>query len=115
MTSIISKMLINLLLTIIIEIAIALILKVRNRKDIINIIIINCITNPIVNYFMLIVSYLISNNIIIYTLLIVFELLVIYSEYKYYKNRLIYKKINPIFLSFIFNIISVSLGFILLK
>ena len=37
-----------LLLTVIIELIIALILGVRNKKDIINIILVNVITNPIV-------------------------------------------------------------------
>ena len=84
----------NLLLTIIIELAISLILGIKEKKDINNIIIINCITNPILNIILLIIMYFISNNIIIYSLIFIFEIIVIYLEYLYYKNRIIFKNIN---------------------
>ena len=47
----------NLLLTIIIELAISLIIGVKEKKDINNIIIINCITNPILNIILLMIMY----------------------------------------------------------
>ena len=54
----------NLLLTIIIELAISLILGIKEKKDINNIIIINCITNPILNIILLIINIIQKVNII---------------------------------------------------
>lgn len=103
----------NLLLTIIIELAISLILGIKEKKDINNIIIINCITNPILNIILLIIMYFISNNIIIYSLIFIFEIIVIYLEYLYYKNRIIFKNINILLFSIILNTISFMTGLII--
>lgn len=107
------QMLWNLLLTIIIELGIALLLGIREKKDILNLIVINCITNPILNYIMMVVMYLTFNNIIMYFLFFLLEIMVIIIEYIFYRRKLIFEKLNLLLLSTILNISSVILGFVI--
>ena len=108
--NILIQMLCNLSLTIIIELGIALLLGIKEKKDILNLIVINCITNPILNYIMMVVVYLTSNNVIIYFL---FEIMVIDLEYRFYKKKLVFKKISLLLLSIMLNISSLILGLII--
>ena len=103
----------TLSLTIIIELIVAIILGIKDKKDILNIILINCVTNPIINYLMLVVYYFIKNNIIIYMFIFVFESLVVICEYYYFKKYLIYNR-NKLLLSFILNISSFLFGLIMI-
>ncbi len=114
-TIVLARMVRNLLLTVIIETVIALLLKARHKTDIKNIIIINCITNPILNYVMLIVAYFVSNRIIIYTVLFAFEMIVVYSEYKYYQKKLNYNNMNLLGFSAILNASSYFVGLAIIK
>ena len=105
----------NLLLTIIIETTIALILKVRDKDDIKKIICINCITNPIINYIMLVVVYIFSTGLTEQLFLFVFEMIVVYSEYRYYKKKLKYNKMNLLLLSTILNASSYFIGLAIIR
>ena len=111
--NILIQMLCNLSLTIIIELGIALLLEIKEKKDILNLIVINCITNPILNYIMMVVVYLTSNNVIIYFLFFLFEIMVIDLEYRFYKKKLVFKKISLLLLSIMLNISSLILGLII--
>lgn len=111
--NILIQMLCNLSLTIIIELGIALLLGIKEKKDILNLIVINCITNPILNYIMMVVVYLTSNNVIIYFLFFLFEIMVIDLEYRFYKKKLVFKKISLLLLSIMLNISSLILGLII--
>lgn len=113
MLNIFLQMIINLVLTVIIELVVGLIIGIRKKSDIYNIIFINCITNIIINYVMNIFKYFIYSNIIIYIILAIFEVIVVLVEYKFYKRNLEYKKINPLLLSIILNILSFSIGFLI--
>ena len=113
MFNIFLQMIINLVLTIIIEVSFSLILGIRNRKDIYSIIFINCITNIIINYIMNTIKYFIYSNIIIYIILAIFEVIVVLVEYKFYKRNLEYKRINPLILSIILNTLSFSIGILI--
>ena len=113
MLNIFLQMIINLVLTVTIELVIGLILGIRKKSDIYNIIFINCVTNIIINYIMNIFKYFIYSNIIIYIILVIFEVIVVLVEYKFYKKNLEYKKINPLLLSIILNILSVSIGLLI--
>lgn len=104
-------MLISLCLTIIIEVTISLILKVRNKKDILLIVLVNLMTNPLV------VSISFITNILhglkmYYIVIVILEILAILIEGLVYKKYLNYKKINPFVLSLILNLISYLSGFI---
>ena len=98
-----------LLLTIIIEVTIACLVKVKNKKDLINILLVNIITNPLVVtipiYFNF--KYGITARWIV---LITLELLTIIFEGYIYKKYLKYDKINPYILSIILNSASYSIG-----
>ena len=102
-------MVICLVMTILIEVSFAWILKVKNKKDFVNIILVNVITNPIVVIIPIFLDYhygLDARNIS----LIILEILTVIVEGYIYKKTLSYKKINPYFLSLILNILSYFIG-----
>lgn len=103
-----------LLLTIIIELVVGLILGIRNKKDIINIILVNVITNPIVVITPIIVYLRFGYKFEIITLIIL-EILTVLIEGLIYKKTLKYNKINLILFSLILNICSYSIGEIINK
>lgn len=98
-----------LILTIIIEVVIGLILKIKNKKDILNIILVNIVTNPIVVSIPVYINIkfgLLERNISLITL----ELLTLFIEGYIYKKVLNYKKINPYLISLILNMSSYLIG-----
>lgn len=113
MFNIFLQMIINLALTIIIEVSFSLILGIRNRKDIYSILFINCVTNIVLNYIMNIIKCFAHSNILIYIILTIFEIIVVFIEYKYYKKYLEYKKINPLILGIILNVLSFGFGLLI--
>lgn len=84
-------------------------LKIRNKKDLINIVLVNVLTNPIVVtvpvYFN--VQYGIFERKIC---LIILEIATIIIEGTIYKKYLNFKKINPYILSLILNLVSYLIG-----
>ncbi len=102
-------MFISLFLTIIIEIFFAFSFKVRKKKDFINIILVNIITNPLVVIVSLYVGLrwgLTIRNIA----LVIMEISVCLLEGFFYYQYLDYQKINPFLLSFLLNSLSYFLG-----
>lgn len=98
-----------LICTIIIEYLVSIILKIKDKKDLLNIVLVNIMTNPLVTsipvYFN--IKYgLIQRHIV----LIILEIFTIISEGFVYKKYLNYKKINPYILSIILNASSYLLG-----
>lgn len=98
-----------LVLTIIIELVLALILGVRDKKDIINVILVNIITNPIV-VLVPILIYLKFGNYYSKLTLFILEILTVIVEGLIYKKVLKYKKINWFLLSLLLNISSFLIG-----
>ena len=106
-------MIIALLCTIIIECSVAKILKVKTKDDFINIILVNVLTNPIVTSFSFAINVFYSlecRNIF----MIFIEFTVFIVEGFIYAKVLDYKKINGFKLSFILNLSSYLLGFIII-
>lgn len=97
-----------LIITIVIELLVALILGLR-KKDLINVILVNVITNPIVNIVIVSVNVLIGLEYRIYALIIM-ELFALISEALIYKKVLKYKKINWFIISLILNMSSYLFG-----
>ena len=98
-----------LLSTIIIECLIGFALGIRYKKDFLNIIIANIITNPIVVSFPVYVMIrygIYAENII----LAILEILTVLVEGFIYSRVLKYKKINPFIISFILNLGSYLIG-----
>ncbi len=103
-----------LICTIIIELSVALILKVRNKKDLLNIVLVNVCTNPLVVTIPVLMfvkynyqSYLISLGIL--------EILTVIFEGFIYFKALKYKRINPFLLSLILNLSSYLIGEVINK
>ena len=90
-------------ITIIIETLLAYLLKIREKEDLLNIVIINFITNVALNIF-IIINTTLFNKLIINIILL--EILIIVVEGIFYKKKLSYKKINPFLISLILNTVS---------
>lgn len=107
-------MIICLSLTIAIETFIALLFKIKNIKDFINITLANLITNPLVVsicfYFNIYHGLLISNII-----MAILEIIAILVEGFIYKKYLKFDKINPYVLSLILNLTSYVIGGLLIN
>ena len=98
-----------LICTIIIELFVGYILKVRNKKDQLNIILANIITNPIVVSVPVLMLVYYGYNFAIITLIIL-EIITVITEGYIYKKVLNYKSINPYLISLILNISSYLIG-----
>ena len=98
-----------LLLTIIIELSVALIIGIRDKKDLINVILVNILTNPIVTSIPVLINLhfgILARNIVLYTL----EIITFLVEGIIYFKTLKYKKINPFLVSLILNLSSYLTG-----
>ena len=102
----------SLLLTLVIEVPIAILLGVKDKEDIKDIIIINCITNLSLNVIVYILYFFIDTNIVYYGLVPIFEVIIFIVEGILFK-RLKYKKINSYLLSLILNLTSYSIGLLI--
>lgn len=108
----IKSLIISLILTIFIELLISILIGIRNKNDIITIIAVNTLTNPIVVF----IANLLNNFKIVllyWAIVIIMEFIVIFIEGKIYEKILNYKKISGFRLSFINNAISFSFGLII--
>lgn len=101
----------TLLLTICIELVMAVILGYRKKIQLISIILINCITNPFVNLFLWIYSL---HNQIQYIHIAICEVIVILIEWGLLVFVLRKNYISLLLLSILMNVISCFLGFLLL-
>lgn len=103
---------VSLICTIIIELIISFLLQVKSKKDYVNIILVNAITNPIVVVF----PYVLSLYLGIYyryISLIILEISTVLVEGYIYKKTLKYNRINYYKLSLFLNICSYFIGIIL--
>lgn len=101
-------MLICLSSTIVIELIMSLLLGIRNKKDILNVILVNIMTNPLIVSILMYITY---NKLFNTTIsIIILEILVVLTEGFTYKKVLTFDKINPYVLSLILNITSYFIG-----
>lgn len=98
-----------LLLTIIIEVVIALVLEVKTKKDILTVVLVNILTNPVVVSVPVFIYIKLGYNAEIVSLILLEIITVFVEGYIYYK-RLVYKKINVFILSLILNFMSYNIG-----
>ena len=98
-----------LLLTLIIELIVALILSVRDKKDILNIILVNVITNPALVTMQLLLYVNFGYKVELIGIIIM-EILVVFIEGLIYKKELKYNAINPFLLSLLLNASSLFIG-----
>lgn len=94
--------------TIVIELIMSLLLGIRNKKDILNVILVNVMTNPLIVSILMYITY---NKLFNTTIsIIILEILVVLTEGFAYKKVLTFDKINPYVLSLILNISSYFIG-----
>lgn len=106
-------MILCLCITEIVEIIVALLIKLRDKKDLINVFLVNILTNPL----LVSISYLIfikygATSKKIYE--IIMEVLIFLVEGIIYKKYLKYNKINGFLVSLILNLSSYFFGGILI-
>ena len=97
------------ILTVIIETCVSFIIGIKNKKDLLNIILVNIMTNPLVNSITIFLNFyfgIFSRNVG----LVILEILAVISEGFVYKKYLNFKKINPYVLSLILNCSSYFIG-----
>lgn len=102
-------MLICLIITIISELVVAMIIKIRDKKDLLNIILVNCMTNPIVVSFP-IYFYVVYGSMERKLCLVILEIFTVITEGIVYKKYFKFKKINPFTISLILNFSSYIIG-----
>ena len=96
-------------LTIVMELVLALIFGVRNKKDIVTVILVQIVTNPIVvTVPYLIYLYLGYNQYLIS--IYVLEVLAVLVEGFIYFKTLKYRKVNPFLLALLLNLFSFFVG-----
>lgn len=98
-----------LFFTILIEIIVATILKIKSKKDFLNILLVNVMTNPIVVSLPVFINIrfgLMQRNITV----VILEIITVFIEGKIYSKYLNFKKINPYILSLILNLCSYVIG-----
>lgn len=103
-----------LICTIIIEVIVAYILRIKDKKDISNIILVNVVTNPLVVSIPIYMMVKYNYNMRIISL-IVLEILTVIVEGLIYLKVLKYKKMNPFIISIILNLSSYLIGEIINK
>ncbi len=101
-----------LLSTVLVEVIASLIMKVRDKKDILNIALANVLTNPIVVVSSTLVNIFWGSKARLLSLIFLESLAILIEGYIYKKN-LNYRRINPYILSIILNIMSYSVGLLI--
>lgn len=107
----------TLLLTVVIEMSVAFLLKVRDKYDFINIFLINGITNPLVNLiYVMIISWLAleQGSVYRYIVVLILEIIVWFVEYIFFLKTLKSLKISPALFSLILNAASFIIGLFVL-
>lgn len=104
-------LLISLLATLVIELSIALLLDIKNIKDLGKIAFINCVTNLSANAIVYNLQESFSFYIVFFLIVPIFEILIFLIEGAYFK-RLSYNKMNSYLLSLILNGASYGCGLV---
>ena len=102
-------MLVCLLCTIFIELLVALVLKIFDKKDLLNIVLVNILTNPFLVSLLNLVFLKLGENAKSF-FEIIMEVIVFIVEGIIYKKYLKYNKLNPYLVSLILNASSYFIG-----
>ena len=100
------NIIISLIFTIFIELTVSIFCGIRNKNDIIYIILINIITNPSTEF----INILIKDSSFHYLIIIIIEIIVVIVEYLFYKKVLKENNINLLYLAIINNLSSYIIG-----
>lgn len=102
----------SLAFTLITEICFALILGVRKKRDLLNVTLVNLMTNPLVVSISFSTGFLFGSKVRMICMAFL-ELSAFASEGLVYKKTLDYKKINPFLLSLLLNAASYLMGLVI--
>lgn len=102
-------MVLCLIVTIFVEVMVALILKIYNKIDILNVVLVNFFTNPLLVSLLYLV-FLKYGAIAKIVFEVTMEILIFIVEGAIYKKYLKYDKINPYLVSFVLNAASYFIG-----
>lgn len=100
------------ILTILVELVAALLLGIKNRKDILFIILVNLMTNPLMNGLSLYLNYIYKSNVS-NMFVFIYEIINVFIEGFIYSKVLKKNKLNPYLLSLILNTISFLISIII--
>ncbi|MCQ2418327.1 MAG: hypothetical protein MJ085_00950 [Clostridia bacterium] len=98
----------SLLLTLVIELLLALILGVQEGRDFLLIFLVNVITNPLIG--ILLDVYYVYVAVPPFWLIAVLEAGVVFGEWALYRGRLEYRKLPPFVFSLVLNTASYLIG-----
>ena len=114
MSDILLPLIFSLVLTLAVELPLALLLKVRRVKDLLVIALVNILTNPVVNFCYYAAILLFSEySVITYIILAVLEIAAVIVEFLFYRRLLSYDRIGKLKLSIILNSASFLAGLLL--
>ena len=108
----IESLIISLMLTLIIELSISFIIGIRKEDDVITVIAVNVLTNPIVVFIANIIHGF-NNDILYWVIVIIMEITVVFVEGKIFEKTLSFNKLSGLKISFINNFISFMLGILI--
>lgn len=106
-------MIICLTVTILMELLIAFVLQVRDKKDFVNITLANVLTNPLLISTSYLVFFKFGSEIVL-MFEIIMEIVIFIVEGVIYNKYLKYRKINPYIVSIILNLFSYFVGSIII-
>ena len=98
--------------TLVIEIIVGIVIGIRDKKDILNVGLVNIFTNPLVSSIPVLIYFYCGYTLEIISLVIL-EIFAFVSEGFIYSKVLKYKKINPYLVSLILNLSSYIIGVII--
>ena len=101
------NIILSLVFTIFIEFTISVFCGICKKVDLLYIILINILTNPITE----LINLLVKDNIFHYPIIFTIEFLIIIIEFIFYKKLLKEKNINYLYLSILNNVCSYLIGF----
>lgn len=101
----------SLFITVVIEVSVSILVGISSIKDLKKIILINCITNLLLNFIIYNLDNYLEFNLLFFLIIPVLEVIVFLVE-GFYLKRIDYKKYNSFVLSLILNICSYGCGFI---
>jgi len=102
------NIILSLIFTILIEFIISIFCGINNKVDLLNIILINLLTNPSTE----LINLLIKDSSFHYPIILTIEILIITIEFLFYKKVLKTENINFLYLSIINNVCSYVIGVI---
>ena len=111
MGSILISLSASLLLTLAVELPLAFLLKVRGGKNLLIVVLVNLLTNPVVNYcYYWALRFFAADSIYTILFLAFLELAAVLTEFLFYKLLLSYDRLGKLKLSLLLNAASFAAG-----